>query len=346
MASKAKADSASRLAHRDATARAEARIEEGPAFNTRDGPSGSSRSLARASSPPSRLPGASSSPRRTGLAMTDRVLYLEPVGGIAGDMFLAAALDSRSPTRGARSTAEDARPRGLALRGLAGDSARHRRHSGERGAEAALARATLALAREHALARGPLTRTRSTRTRTSACHSHEEHSHAPHTSWREIDALIRDSRLSQRTKANASRVFRLLGEAEAKVHGVSLDEIHFHEVGAVDSIIDICGAAVALELLGSPRVLSSPPPLGSGMARISHGVVPVPVPATLELLREIPVRFEGTGELTTPTGAALLKAFATVGRVPELVVERIGYGIGTKDWPDRANVLRASLATV
>jgi len=126
---------------------------------------------------------------------------------------------------------------------------------------------------------------------------------------------------------------------------VSLEEIHFHEVGAVDSIIDICGAAVALELLGSPRVLCAPPPLGSGTARISHGVVPVPVPATLELLRGVPVRFEGLGELTTPTGAALLKAFATVGRVPELIVDRVGYGVGTKDWPDRANVLRASLAT-
>jgi hypothetical protein len=110
--------------------------------------------------------------------------------------------------------------------------------------------------------------------------------------------------------------------------------------------VDICGAAVVLELLGNPQVFCTPPPLGSGTTRIAHGVVPVPVPATLELLRDLPVRFEGVGELTTPTGAALVKAFATVGPPPELVIERIGYGVGTKHFRDRANVLRASLGRV
>jgi uncharacterized protein (TIGR00299 family) protein len=114
-------------------------------------------------------------------------------------------------------------------------------------------------------------------------------------------------------------------------------------VGAVDSIVDICGAAVVLDLLGDPQVFSAPPPLGSGTIRIAHGVVPVPVPATLALLKDVPVRFEGVGELTTPTGAALIKAFATVAPPPQLVVEKIGYGVGTKDFKDRANVVRFTL---
>lgn len=240
--------------------------------------------------------------------MFDPVLYLEPVGGIAGDMFLAAAIDLGVPL-----DALEAPLKSLGIEGWHFEITRATRHG---------------VVGTH------LDVVVDTETRHS------------HTSWPAIDALIRGSRLPERAKIDALKVFRLLGEAEAKVHGVSLEALHFHEVGAVDSIVDLCGAALALELLGNPRVLSSPPPLGSGTTRISHGVVPVPVPATIELLRGVPVRFEGQGELTTPTGAALLKAFATVGPAPELVVERIGYGVGTKDWPDRANVLRASLASI
>ncbi len=164
-----------------------------------------------------------------------------------------------------------------------------------------------------------------------------------HRSWKDIDALISRSKLSETAKARALKVFRLIGEVEAQIHGTTLDQIHFHEVGAVDSIVDICGAAVALDLLGNPKVFSTPPPLGSGTIKIAHGVVPVPVPATLALLKDVPVRFEGMGELTTPTGAALIKAFATVSAPPPLIVEKIGYGVGTKDFKDRANVLRMSV---
>lgn len=293
--------------------------------------------------------------------MSERVLYLEPVGGIAGDMFLAAALDLGVPVE-----ALEAPLRTLGLEGWHLEATRATRH-GIVGTHVDVVLEHSAEQHghphshgdhEHSHSHGDHGHSHSHEDHEhshSHSHSHEDHGHShshsqggheAHRGWREIDALISDSRLSERAKVNASKVFRLLGEAEAKVHGVSLEEIHFHEVGAVDSIIDICGAAVALELLGSPRVLCSAPPLGSGTARISHGMVPVPVPATLELLRGVPVRFEGQGELTTPTGAALLRAFATVGRVPELIVERVGYGVGTKDWPDRANVLRASLATV
>jgi uncharacterized protein (TIGR00299 family) protein len=167
----------------------------------------------------------------------------------------------------------------------------------------------------------------------------------PHRAYADIRALIEAApTLPPRAKERALAVFRAIGEAEAKVHGVSLDAIHFHEVGAVDSIVDICGAAVVLELLGDPEVYAAPPPLGSGTIRVAHGNMPIPVPATLELLRELPVRFEGVGELTTPTGAALLKVLTRIAPPPaDFRMERIGYGVGTKDFKDRPNVLRASL---
>lgn len=241
--------------------------------------------------------------------MTQRVLWLEPVGGIAGDMFLAAALDLGVPQ-----AALEAPLRTLELPGW---------------------RLEVTKAERHAIVG----------THVDVVVETPEGGHV-HRGWTDIDALIARSGLPARAKARALQVFRLIGEVEARIHGTTLEAIHFHEVGAVDSIVDICGAAVALELLGDPKVLSTPPPLGSGTVRIAHGVVPVPVPATLELLRDVPVRFEGQGELTTPTGAALLKAFATVGPPPELVIERVGYGVGTKDWKDRANVLRASVGRV
>lgn len=234
-----------------------------------------------------------------------RILYLEPIGGIAGDMFLAAALEL-----GVDLAALEAPLRTLGLEGW---------------------RFAVTKAERHAIVGTHVD---------VVLDASEPH---PHRGWADIDALISRSGLPPRAKQRALTVFRLIGEVEAKIHGVTLAEIHFHEVGAVDSIIDICGAAVALELLGDPVVLCSPPPLGSGTTRIAHGVVPVPVPATLELLRDVPVKFEGVGELTTPTGAALIKAFATVGAFGEVIVEKVGYGVGTKDWKDRANVLRASL---
>lgn len=234
-----------------------------------------------------------------------RVLYLEPTGGIAGDMFLAAALDAGVP----RAELE-AQLHSLAVPGWRLVVTRQERHA-------------IAGTHVHVELDAP-----------------EDH---PHRGYQDIAALIRASGLPERAKERALHVFRLIGEVEAKVHGTTLDLIHFHEVGAVDSIVDICGAAVALELLGAPEVFTAPPPLGSGTVRIAHGVVPVPVPATLELLKDVPVRFEGVGELTTPTGAALLKAFASFTPPPELSVERIGYGLGTKDFRDRANVLRLSV---
>ena len=239
--------------------------------------------------------------------MSSGVLYLEPVGGIAGDMFLAAAVDLGVEVAKLQS----------ALSGLGVSGWRLRTSRAER----------------HAITGTHLD-----------VEVAEEASHG-HRSLPDIRALIhRAASLSPRAKERALAIFQVLGEAEAKVHGVPLEEVHFHEVGAVDSIVDICGAAVALELLGDPEVIAAPPPLGSGQVKAAHGTIPIPGPATLEILRDVPVRFEGVGELTTPTGAAILKACAKVGPPPELVVERVGYGVGTKDWKDRPNVLRASLA--
>lgn len=240
--------------------------------------------------------------------MGRRILYLEPVGGIAGDMFLAAALDL-----GVSLEALEAPLRTLGVTGWRLQRSTAQRH-------------TISGTHVDVIA--------------------DEVTEHAHRSYRDIEQLITASGLPPRAKTRALEVFRRLGEAEAHVHGTTLDAIHFHEVGAVDSIIDICGAAVVLELLGDPLVYCTAPPLGSGTTRIAHGVVPVPVPATLELLRDVPVRFEGLGELTTPTGAALIKTFATVAAPPAMTVERIGYGVGTKDWPDRANVLRASLGEI
>jgi uncharacterized protein (TIGR00299 family) protein len=130
---------------------------------------------------------------------------------------------------------------------------------------------------------------------------------------------------------------------ESKIHGVAEEDVHFHEVGAVDSIVDIVGAAWALDRLGVSSVLSQPPPLGSGLVRSEHGPIPVPAPATLALLEGLPARWEGTGELTTPTGAAILAECAQFETPGHFVVARVGYGIGHATWSDRPNVLRLSL---
>lgn len=141
----------------------------------------------------------------------------------------------------------------------------------------------------------------------------------------------------------ALRVFEALAAAEAKIHDTTPDRVHFHEVGAVDSIVDIAGAALALDALGCDRVHATAPPMGTGIARSRHGPIPVPAPATLELLRGRPVRAAGEGERTTPTGAAFLAALTLADPLATIVPERVGYGIGHRDFPDAANVLRATV---
>jgi len=236
------------------------------------------------------------------------VLLLDPIGGVAGDMFLAAALDlgvDRAALEGALRTlrlpafrlevtpAEAGGVRGTHVEVVVEERSPAERHLGE------------------------------------------------------ILEVVAASGLSERARAAARAVFERIGRAEARVHGVSLEEVHFHEVGAVDSVVDICGAAAVLDLLGWPQLLSPPPELGQGFVSTAHGRLPVPPPAVLEILRGVPVRPGGPpGEAVTPTGAALLAELARVaeaGELPALVPERVGYGIGTSRWPDRPNALRLTL---
>ena len=163
-------------------------------------------------------------------------------------------------------------------------------------------------------------------------------------SWRQIQELIAASSLSPSVKERAASVFQRLASAEAKVHRVPIEEVHFHEVGAVDAIIDIVGTAIGLELLAVEAIFSSPLPVGSGVATCEHGLLPVPAPATLELvaMAGAPLRAstasDVAGEVLTPTGAAIITTLASFER-PSLVLERIGYGAGASDPPTLPNVL-------
>jgi pyridinium-3,5-bisthiocarboxylic acid mononucleotide nickel chelatase len=163
-----------------------------------------------------------------------------------------------------------------------------------------------------------------------------------HRHLHQILAMIDAGQLTQRQKDLAGRIFTRLAEAEAKVHGVSIEEVHFHEVGAADSIADIVGAAVGLDLLGIDRIVASPVPTGMGRIRIAHGEMSVPAPATAELLRGIPLAESNIeAELTTPTGAAILATLAdSFGPLPAMKIQRIGYGAGQKDLAERPNILR------
>ncbi|MBN4074160.1 nickel pincer cofactor biosynthesis protein LarC, partial [bacterium AH-315-E10] len=173
-------------------------------------------------------------------------------------------------------------------------------------------------------------------------HSHDHH-HGRHLS--EIVTIINNSTLSLLVKEKAIAIFNALGEAEASVHQIDIEKIHFHEVGAVDAIIDIVGACIALELLDVNRVVFAPVELGSGTVKCAHGTMPVPVPAVSRLLEGIPTVI-GTlkGECCTPTGAAIVKVIADsfAGQVAGSI-QASGYGAGTRDYDDHANVLQAIL---
>ena len=209
---------------------------------------------------------------------SDRLLLLEPIGGLAGDMFLAAALD------------------------LGVDRA---------ALEGRLARLGL-----------PDWRLLVTRVEVNgigATHVEVRVEGRPGPARRLADllAVVERSGLGDRARAAASDLFSRLARAEARVHGCAVEEVHFHEVGAVDSIVDVCGAVAVMELLGWPRALAAPPELGSGFVKAAHGLLPVPPPAVLELLRGLPVRPGGPpGEAVTPTGAALLAGLFELGPLP------------------------------
>lgn len=154
--------------------------------------------------------------------------------------------------------------------------------------------------------------------------------------------IIADSRLSAAVKSRASRIFERLGEAEARVHNVPVERIHFHEVGAMDAIIDVVGACIGFELLSIERFVSSPLHVGSGTVEMAHGRFPVPPPAVTELLRDAPIyATDIKGELVTPTGAAIISTVsAEFGVLPRMRVAATGYGAGTREYKDFPNVLR------
>jgi uncharacterized protein (TIGR00299 family) protein len=179
-------------------------------------------------------------------------------------------------------------------------------------------------------------------------HDHDHspgHEHAgpahPHRRLSDILHLIERSGLETRVKHRASELFQRLGEAEAAVHGTDIEHVTFHEVGAVDSIVDVVGSVIGLGWLDVDRFVASPLNVGSGTVKIAHGEYPVPPPATLRLLAGVPVYGNGAGELLTPTGALLVTAYASAyGPLPPLTVEGVGHGAGTRDTPARPNVMR------
>ncbi len=262
---------------------------------------------------PSNLPGefARSSDAGFALELGSELLWLDPFGGMAGDMFLAGLLDL-----------EDERFDLAALQELAEDLLPGEAH----------------LSSTRVLRQGLAGRHLEVRT--------PETDSAPHRGLQDLLGRIEASTvLCPRSKELAGMVLVRLAEAEGRVHGMAPEQVHFHEVGAVDTLIDVCGAALAMQRLNVGRLFVSPPLLGSGTVTCAHGSLPVPPPATAELLRGLPVQHGGGGgERVTPTGAALIAAWGTMVSSPGVsVVRHIGYGAGTRD-PKReqgpANLLR------
>jgi uncharacterized protein (TIGR00299 family) protein len=170
----------------------------------------------------------------------------------------------------------------------------------------------------------------------------ELHRHLP-----DIEAIIAKGRLTDWQRDLAVSIFRRLGEAEAAVHGIPLEKVHFHEVGALDSIADIVWAAIGLDLLGVGRFTASPVPTGTGLVKCEHGLMPVPAPATANLLKGVPLAPTAIkAELTTPTGAAILTTVVSeYTPAPAMTVERIGYGAGRRDLGEQPNLLRLMVGT-
>jgi pyridinium-3,5-bisthiocarboxylic acid mononucleotide nickel chelatase len=277
-----------------------------------------------------------------------KTLYLDLVSGISGDMFIGALIDlgveaSQLERELQRLRLEGyhlhvARGRKASIEGVKFDvhlesEHRHDAPPAEPGAHEHQAGHQHSHAQDHTHAHGH-----------SDSHSH---THSEDRSFGQIRELIAESQLSDWVKQKSLAVFLRLAEAEGKIHGVPPEQVHFHEVGAVDSIVDIVGACIGLELLGKPRVLAGRVVEGVGWVSCAHGRFPIPAPATLAILgaRGIALsQCEEPNELVTPTGAALLAEFVeTFGPMQAVVAEKIGFGLGTRDNKTRPNVLRAVL---
>ena len=175
-------------------------------------------------------------------------------------------------------------------------------------------------------------------------HDHEHHHH--HTSLHDIEHLVEHLKVSDFVKKNVLEVYNLIAQAESHAHGKPVTDIHFHEVGTMDAVADITSVCMLIEMLGAQQIIASPINVGSGQVHCAHGILPVPAPATAFILQGIPTyNNQIKGELCTPTGAALLKHFASsFGSMPPITTEKIGYGMGKKDF-EAANCVRAMLGT-
>jgi pyridinium-3,5-bisthiocarboxylic acid mononucleotide nickel chelatase len=279
-----------------------------------------------------------------------KVLYFDCFSGASGDMVLGALLDLGLPLEALRSAlgtlAVDLGDvsAGRVLR--AGVSAtKFRVHEAQAHTPAHAHDLEVSPDHHHTHGHGPSSGAHSSH---SHAHGDDSHSHAAqghshsHHSLKEIAGAIRRSALSPEGKARAIHLFERLAEAEAAIHSMPVDQVHLHEVGAIDSIIDIVGAVYGLEQLGADRIVSSPLNVGGGTVTCAHGVFPVPAPATARLLQGVPV-YSGDVqmELVTPTGALLVTGYAgSFGPLPAMRIAQIGYGAGDRDPKGHPNVLR------
>ena len=236
-----------------------------------------------------------------------KILYFDCFAGISGDMTVAALLDLGVPLA-------------VLEEGLG---------------RLALPRSSYSIALETAERRG---------IRAARFRVHVEE-HQPHRHYTDIAGMIEGSSLAENVRQTAQKIFFRLAEAEARVHGVEIGHVHFHEVGGVDSIVDIVGTAISLDYLGIDEIYAAPLPFGSGFVETAHGRLPVPAPATAELMQGMPVHFNcGPGERVTPTGAAILAALAKgYGTSSAMRITTVGCGAGSRDFDDMPNILRLFL---
>jgi uncharacterized protein (TIGR00299 family) protein len=297
-----------------------------------------------------------------------RIAYLDCFSGISGDMFLGALVDAGVPAKlfedtvaalniGARLEISRVNRSGITATKL--DVYAH----GEKELPREVFWAQQSQAREHdhegshrherepghdherehvELREHNYSQTRNEGSRTGGPAPHQ---HQPGRGLKEIREVIAKAGISHGSKSTAIAIFEALGAVEAKIHNSAIEKVHFHEVGAVDAMVDIVGAAVGAEALGVDEIVCSPLNVGGGTVKCAHGVFPVPVPATVELLRGAPVYSSGVQvELVTPTGAAIVKTLVKrFAPFPAMSIEKSGYGAGTRDFPGHPNVLRLTI---
>jgi len=308
-----------------------------------------------------------------------RIAYLDSVSGMSGDMFLGALVDAGVPVRLFEETAaalnigarleisrversgisatkvdvyvhgEKELPREVYWKQQEHRHAHEHEHSHEPGKVAASRPHLHEHGHEHVQLREhnyAVASGEPSREGVSTPHRHDHaHEHEHGRGLTEIREIIRKAGISEQAKSTAIAIFQALGAAEAKVHNMDIEKVHFHEVGAVDAMVDIVCAAVGAEAMGVEEIVCSPLNVGGGTVKCAHGTFPVPAPATVELLKGAPVYSSGIqAELVTPTGAAIVKTLAKrFAPFPEMKIGRTGYGAGTRDFPGHANVVRLTI---